>query len=166
MRSKRGPTRRLSASIEAMPFATREAMLEGIAANEIIVGAYVDNETGGICPMLAAHRCGGRANFDTFARAWDQFTGANPRKPRRASRREVRALRSHLERSLGGADVSGAPLGREVRRVQSERRRLAEAEARADDGITVEQMLSEADAPAPTASGARAFPSRAARSGA
>jgi hypothetical protein len=166
VRSKRSPTRRLSASIEAMPFATREAMLEGIDANEIIVGAYVDNRTGGICPMLAAHRSGGRANFDTFARAWDQFTDANPRKPRRASRREIRALRSHLERSLGGTDISGGPLGREVRRVQSERRRLAEAEARAEGALTVERVLSEADVPAddPPASGARACPSRAARS--
>lgn len=151
-----------------MPLATREAMLDGIGANEIIVGAYVDNRTGGICPMLAAHRCGGRANFDTFARAWDQFTGADPRKPRPASRREIRALRSHLERSLSGADTSGAPLGQEVRRVQSERRRLAEAEARADGALTLERMISEACAPTPPAPTPAPRPKapRAVRSGA
>ena len=117
--------------------------------------------------MLAAHRCGGRANFDTFARAWDQFTGANPRKPRRASRREIRALRSQLERSLGGTDASGGPLGREVRRVQSARRRLAESEARAEGALTVERMLSEADVPAvdpPASALGRAHPEQLARS--
>ena len=112
-----------------MPLATREAMLRGIADAEIIVGAYVDNSTGGICPMLAAHRNGGRTNFGTFARAWDGFTRANPKRPRRATRREVRALRSYLERSLIGPDVAKTPLGREVRDVQASRRRLAEAAA-------------------------------------
>jgi hypothetical protein len=80
-----------------LPRATREAMLRGIEANEIIVGAYTDSE-GGVCPMLAAHRNGGRTNFASFARAWDEFTDA--RRPRRATRREIRALRSHLEMSL------------------------------------------------------------------
>ena len=46
-------------------------MLEGIRANEIIVGAYTDED--GICPMLAAHRAGGRTNFISFAKAWDRF---------------------------------------------------------------------------------------------
>ncbi|MDX6582981.1 MAG: hypothetical protein QOI10_2165 [Solirubrobacterales bacterium] len=73
-------------------------MLRGIAANRIIVGAYVDSASGGICPMLAAHRNGGRTDVATFARAWDEYT--NPRRPRRATRREVAKLRSLLERSL------------------------------------------------------------------
>ena len=34
-------------------------MLDGIEANHIIVGAYTDRH-GGVCPMLAAHRNGGR----------------------------------------------------------------------------------------------------------
>jgi hypothetical protein len=129
-----------------MPLATREAMLEGIADNEIIVGAYVDNKTGGICPMLAAHRCGGRTNFETFALAWDQFTHANVKKPRRATRQEIRALRGYLERSLIGAEVSDEPLAGAVREVQASRRRLAEAEAREDANVTVEQVLVEAGA--------------------
>ena len=54
--------------------ATREAMLAGVrASSAIIVGAYVDGE-GGVCPMLAAHRRGGRTDFLSFARAWDRFT--------------------------------------------------------------------------------------------
>ena len=77
---------------------TRVAMLEGVQANEIIVGAYVDR-AGGVCPMLAAHRCGGRTDFLSFARAWDRFTGARGR-ARRATTREIRILIAHLEASL------------------------------------------------------------------
>jgi hypothetical protein len=90
-----------------LPRATREAMLRGIEANEIIVGAYTDAD-GGVCPMLAAHRDGGRTNFASFARAWDEFTGA--RRPRPATRREVRALRSYLEISLLSDDAPGESL--------------------------------------------------------
>jgi hypothetical protein len=70
-------------------------MLRGIATNRIIVGAYVDPKSGGICPMLAAHRNGGRTDVAAFARAWDEYT--NPYRPRRATRREVTKLRSLLE---------------------------------------------------------------------
>jgi hypothetical protein len=73
-------------------------MLRGIDTNRIIVGAYVDPESGGICPMLAAHRNGGRTSVASFARAWDDYT--NARRRRRATRREVRTLRSLLEASL------------------------------------------------------------------
>lgn len=73
-------------------------MLRGIDTNRIIVGAYVDPESGGICPMLAAHRNGGRTSVASFARAWDDYT--NARRRRRATRREVRTLRSLLESSL------------------------------------------------------------------
>jgi hypothetical protein len=145
---RRSSAQRLRASVEAMPPATRAAMLRGIDENEIIVGAYVDNHSGGICPMLAAHRHGERTAFGTFARAWDQFTRADPKKPRRATRREIRALRSYLERGMIGGEISGTPLGNEVRDVQASRRRLAEAEAREGADRSVEQMLSEAQAEA------------------
>ena len=73
-------------------------MLRGIETNRIIVGAYVDSQSGGICPMLAAHRNGARTSVANFARAWDTYTQA--KKPRRATRREVRTLRALLEWSL------------------------------------------------------------------
>jgi hypothetical protein len=57
--------------------------------------------------MLAAHRNGGRTSVASFARAWDEYTDA--RRPRRATRREVRTLRSLLEWSLGTS--SGLPSG-------------------------------------------------------
>jgi hypothetical protein len=76
-------------------------MLDGIGANEIIVGAYTDRD-GRVCPMLAAHRHGGRTSLASFARAWDRYTCA--RRPRPASEREVRTLRAMLEASLMYAD--------------------------------------------------------------
>ena len=94
-------------AVEALPRHTKEAMLRGIDTNRIIVGAYVDPQSGGICPMLAAHRNGGRTSVASFALAWDDFTGA--KRPRRATRREVRTLRSLLEWSLG--IESGLPSG-------------------------------------------------------
>jgi hypothetical protein len=78
-------------------------MLQGLQRyDRIIVGAYSDR-SGGVCPMLAAHRCGGRTDFRSFARAWDRFTGAG-RRARKASEREVRTLCAHLEASLWRED--------------------------------------------------------------
>jgi len=86
-----------------MPVATREAMLDGLRKNQrIIVGAYVD-ELGGVCPMLAAHRSGGRTDFLSFAKSWDRFTRAAG-KSRRATERELRILVCHLEDSLEEAN--------------------------------------------------------------
>jgi hypothetical protein len=86
---------------------TRVAMLEGIRRNEIIVGAYT-SEDGGICPMLAAHRGGGRTNAEGFAKTWDRFGGIGGRRARRATKRELLILTTHLEMSLL-ADSEPAP---------------------------------------------------------
>jgi hypothetical protein len=103
MRRRRpNSARRLRATVERLPSRTKEAMLRGIDSNRIIVGAYVDPASGGVCPMLAAHRNGGRTDVASFARAWDEYTGA--RRARRATRREVAALRAMLEDSLGRAE--------------------------------------------------------------
>src|ERR1700679_2186432 len=70
------PVERLRLAIDCLPVGTREAMLAGVRANpRIIAGAYVDGE-GGVCPMLAAHRAGGRTDLLSFARSWDRFTRA------------------------------------------------------------------------------------------
>jgi hypothetical protein len=130
-RRQNSPIERLRLAIDCMPVATREAMLEAVRASErIIVGAYVDRD-GGVCPMLAAHRRGGRTDFISFARSWDRFTRANG-KSRPATRRELGILISHLEASL--ASVSGLELDlaiKEHRRLRSRRlrgrRRLPDA---------------------------------------
>ncbi|MGZ4173058.1 MAG: hypothetical protein ACXVQR_01150 [Solirubrobacteraceae bacterium] len=85
-------------AIDCLPARTREAMLEGIRNNAIIVGGYTDGR-GGVCPMLAAHRAGGRTNFIYFAKAWDRFANAEKR-ARRATERELLILTTHLEASL------------------------------------------------------------------
>jgi hypothetical protein len=98
MRSRRrAPIEELRTAIDCLPVETRVAMLDGVRNHDIIVGAYTDRR-GGVCPMLAAHRCGGRTNFLAFAHAWDRFTQA--RKPRPATPREVATLISHLQASL------------------------------------------------------------------
>ncbi len=101
----------LRLAIDCMPVATREAMLEGLRASErIIVGAYVDGE-GGVCPMLAAHRSGGRTDFISFARSWDRFAGSRGA-PRPATPRELSILVGELEASLSAC--SGVELDRAI----------------------------------------------------
>jgi hypothetical protein len=144
-RRKRSPSERLRNAVQALPRHTKEAMLSGIEGSRVIVGAYVDKR-GGVCPMLAAHRNGGRTNFGTFARAWDAFTHANPRKPRRASRLEVRILENYLEMALirdgiGGETLPERPLAEEVRDVKATRRRLAAAEAEETSDLSVGDVL-------------------------
>jgi hypothetical protein len=110
-------------AIEALPRHTKEAMLRGIDTNRIIVGAYVDSESGGICPMLAAHRNGGRTSVASFARAWDAYTDA--KRPRRATRREVRTLRSLLEWSLGtSSDLPSGSIAEAAAQIRAEREQL------------------------------------------
>ena len=127
MSRRRDHAARLRTAVDLLPRHTREGMLRGIDSNAIIVGGYTDGE-GGVCPMLAAHRNGGRTSFASFARAWDAFTGAGKR-PRRASRREVRVLRTHLEMSLLeddtriGSDVSLTAIAKQIR---AERREIEE----------------------------------------
>jgi hypothetical protein len=94
---RRRPAHELRIAIDCLPLGTRKAMLEGMDLNTIIVGAYVDR-SGGVCPMLAAHRNGGRTSLASFARAWDRYT--RPRRPRPASERELRTLRTMLEASI------------------------------------------------------------------
>jgi hypothetical protein len=72
-------------------------MLEGIREHPIVCGAYTDGR-GGICPMLAAHRHGGRVTLLAFARSWDAF--ARAKRVRRATPRELRTLEHLLVASL------------------------------------------------------------------
>lgn len=105
MLSRHSPTVDLRLVIDALPLRTRRAMLEGVEANDIIVGTYTSRDLG-ICPMLAAHRQGVRTDFMAFAGAWDRFSGQ--RKVRTASTRELRVLVAHLEASiLADEDVAG-----------------------------------------------------------
>ena len=112
-------------------------MLRGIASNRIIVGAYVDPSSGGVCPMLAAHRNGGRTDVAAFARAWDEYTDA--RRPRRASRREVATLRALLESSLDvDTSLDRVPIATLAEQIRAERRqRAGHIEVAAPDPVSV-----------------------------
>lgn len=98
MRRALRPARDLRIAIDRMPAPTRQAMLDALESNPIIVGAYTDRD-GGVCPMLAAHRNGGRTSFASFAEAWDRYTRAGDG-VRRATEREVNALKAMLEASI------------------------------------------------------------------
>ena len=124
---RRRPARELRIAIDCLPLQTRKAMLEGIEANRIIVGAYTDRQ-GGVCPMLAAHRNGGRTSLASFARAWDRYTRARGR-PRPASDREVNTLRTMLEASITLDEtpaLSTVPRPRREKRPTGERHRARE----------------------------------------
>ena len=129
-RSRRAPIEDLRLAIDCLPVRTRQAMLAGVRDNEIIVGAYSDRH-GGVCPMLAAHRYGGRTNFISFARAWDRFAGGKRARP--ATDREIAVLVAHLEASLlaeenvdlGGAVADHQSLARERRAREARRLGLA-----------------------------------------
>ena len=121
---RRRPARDLRVAIDCMPLPARVAMLEGIETNRIIAGAYTDRD-GGVCPMLAAHRRGGRTSLASFARAWDRYTGAR-RRARPATPRELNTLRVMLEASIA-LDDGPAPEGlRRPRRETGEPHRRRE----------------------------------------
>jgi hypothetical protein len=120
MRRKRYAIEDLRQAIDCLPVETRVAMLEGIRSNDIIVGAYTSRD-GGVCPMLAAHRCGGRTSLISFAHTWDRFTQA--KRARRATERELRILTAHLEASLLAEHLP------EIERVLAEHRERLEHNA-------------------------------------
>jgi hypothetical protein len=113
-RRRRATIEDLRMAIDGMPRHTKIAMLDGIRSNEIIVGAYTSD--GGICPMLAAHRAGGRTSFIGFANAWDRFAlrESRSKSARRATERELRILTSQLEASLVSEQVGATDLAAAV----------------------------------------------------
>jgi hypothetical protein len=114
-RARNKHAERLRLIVDTLPYETRVAMLEGLKQYDIIAGAY-SNRDGGVCPMLAAHRCGGRTDLRSFARAWDRFTGAG--RARRASERELRTLAAQLESSLWREDQARYAHRAEVERLE------------------------------------------------
>jgi hypothetical protein len=122
----------LRLAIDCMPRGTRMAMVEALEDQRIIVGAYTDGD-GGVCPMLAAHRNGGRTSLASFARAWDRYTGATTM--REASPRELRVLRAMLEASLYYED-NAESLAKHAADAQAlaEQRTIREEQERADTG--------------------------------
>jgi hypothetical protein len=95
----------LRRSIDVLPERTRKAMLIGLGNNTVITGAF--GAGGGACPMLAAHREGGRTSACSFPEAWDTFCGVAGRQiVRPATEYEVLILRREIEASLEPAGPS------------------------------------------------------------
>ena len=89
----------LRRSIDVLPERTRKAMLIGLGNNTVITGAF--SAGNGACPMLAAHRAGGRTSACSFPQAWDTFCGVAGRQiVRPATEYEVQILRREIEASL------------------------------------------------------------------
>ena len=96
MRRSRNAASRLRAAVELLPIETKQAMLVALENETIVTGAYTHD--GGVCPMLGAHRRGGRTDRESFAVCWDRYTGAD--KGRRATEREPEN-RSGVARRFG-----------------------------------------------------------------
>ena len=89
----------LRRSIDVLPERTRKAMLIGLGNNTVITGAF--SAGSGACPMLVAHREGGRTSACSFPQAWDMFCGVAGRQiVRPATEYEVQILRREIEASL------------------------------------------------------------------
>lgn len=123
MRRPRRPANELRIAVECLPIKTKQAMLDGLEASPIIVGAYTDR-SGGVCPMLAAHRSGGRTSFSSFARAWDRYTHAG-KGPRPATERELSTLRSMLETGLAADEQTSAEFDAVIEQHKAARERNA-----------------------------------------
>jgi len=153
-RRARDPITRLQTAIDCLPEPTRRAMLDGVRANTIVVGAYTDGR-GGVCPMLAAHRNGGRTSFLSFARAWDAFARADSVRP--ASERELAVLEDLLVASLteildGASDLAAAIAEHKAALVRS---RPKEIIARRLRRISAAEVDRPADPPVAAGEGAR-----------
>jgi len=114
----------LRRSIDVLPERTRKAMLIGLGNNTVITGAFAG--AGGACPMLAAHREGGRTSSCSFPEAWDRFTGVAGRQiVRAATEYEVLTLRREIEASLEPKETMFAEAIAEHQATVEARRRRA-----------------------------------------
>lgn len=129
------PARELREAIDQLSPRTRVAMLDAVRcpATQLIAGAYVATE-GGICPLLASHRRGGRVHdasttSSPFAGAWDRFTATPTGRTREISAHERRMLETMLLTSLARdrRRREAAELARAKRERRAERERLVRA---------------------------------------
>jgi len=106
-----------------LPERTRKAMLVGLGNNTVITGAFTGGD--GVCPMMAAHREGGRTSCVSFPEAWDKFTGVYGRAIcRPATEYEVNILRKEIRASLEPVESPlAAAIAEHTAMVEGRRRR-------------------------------------------
>lgn len=129
----------LRRAIDVLPERTRKAMLVGLGSNTVITGAFTGQQ--GVCPMMAAHREGGRTSCVSFPEAWDRFTGVYGRAIcRPATEYEVGILRAQIEESL-------VPHVSEFAAVIAEHEQMVQGRMRrddvADEAADVESVIDE-----------------------
>jgi len=132
-RAAKDPAEELPRAIEELAVTTRAAMLEAVrcSATRLIAGSYVA-PGGGICPLLAAHRRGGRPHdgstgVSAFAGVWDRYTGARTGDPRPIEQAERQMLEGLLVASLAREQRRREAAGRRERRVRAGRGARLEA---------------------------------------
>lgn len=131
----------LRQSIDVLPERTRKAMLVGLQNNTVITGAFAGSKNGA-CPMMAAHREGGRTSCCTFPEAWDRFTGVYGRPiVREATPYEVQILCEEIEASL-------VPLPTVLSDAIAEHQAIVEAR-RQESEVAAQQPVEHEEAPAP-----------------
>jgi hypothetical protein len=112
-------------------------MLVGLGNNTVITGAFSGGGDGA-CPMLAAHRAGGRTSACSFPQAWASFTGVAGRSiVRPATEYELQTLRREIEASLQTAPVS------ELADAIAEHQAAVEARRREEQLAIEEQVAAE-----------------------
>ena len=131
MRAKSRVTEGLRRAVARLPEHTRRAMLDSVRKDPVITGAY-SAPGGGVCPMLGAHRRGGRTDMSGFAERWDAYTKAGDGCSRPATARELRALERMLVTSL--EEPPETDLGRAVEEIK-ELRRAADERAAFAQGL-------------------------------
>ncbi len=135
----------LRRSIDVLPERTRKAMLIGLDNNTVITGAFAGG--GGACPMLAAHREGGRTRSCLFPEAWDRFTGVAGRHIiRPATEYEVLILRREIEASLepAGPSMFAEAIADHQATVEARRRRSRYGGPPLDLGGAIDEHMSTA----------------------
>ena len=137
----------LRRSIDVLPERTRKAMLHGLGNNTVITGAFAASGQGA-CPMMVAHREGGRTSCCTFPEAWDKFTGVYGRHiVREATPYEIQILCEEIEASLQPLpSVLSDAIAEHQAIVQARRQ---EAEVAAQQPVVEEQGQDQAPAAAP-----------------
>jgi hypothetical protein len=104
-------------------------MLHGLGNNTVITGAFAASNQGA-CPMMVAHREGGRTSCCTFPEAWDKFTGVYGRHiVREATQYEVQILCEEIEASLQPLPNVLSDAIAEHQAIVAARRQEAEVEA-------------------------------------
>jgi len=131
----------LRRSIDVLPERTRKAMLVGLGNNTVITGAFAASDQGA-CPILAAHREGGRTSCCTFPEAWDKFTGVYGRHIiREATQYEVQILCEEIEASL-------VPLPTVLSDAIAEHRAIVEARRQAAEVAAQQPVVEQEETPA------------------